>query len=393
MEIKNSENSKVGMITIFSVAAVLFSTHAGGGFATGNQETQYFVTSGFSGIISAILAMILYTMTIREAIIMKNSRKLKNYKELFENLYHPFDKLEWIFEVYFHIMVICAVGAVIAGAASLIAATNLIHYIPAVFLISSIFLVLTIFGAKLIIRVSGVMSVVILVSMFIIFFIGIKARTPVLMETINNFSLTGNSNMGKLILKAFVYAGFQAVAIPTMISCGSVLKTDEQATKAMTIAFVMNCIALVMAVLMLLAWAPEFIAAGATTLPVLYVCKNLNMTFLYWFYNVALFVCLISTGVSILYGFVAKFSTIKAMEKIEKPIVRRIVSSCLCMVVSISISMLGLSKIVKYGYGYCGYLGIAIIIIPFLTVGVYKNRKFTQEKSVENKKSTVIFVK
>lgn len=105
MEIKNSENSKVGMITIFSVAAVLFSTHAGGGFATGNQETQYFVTSGFSGIISAILAMILYTMTIREAIIMKNSRKLKNYKELFENLYHPFDKLEWIFEVYFHIMV------------------------------------------------------------------------------------------------------------------------------------------------------------------------------------------------------------------------------------------------------------------------------------------------
>jgi uncharacterized membrane protein YkvI len=55
--------------------------------------------------------------------------------------------------------------------------------------------------------------------------------------------------------------------------------------------------------------------------------------------------------------------------------------------------MLGLSKIVKYGYGYCGYLGIVIIIIPFLTVGVYKNRKFTQEKSVENKKSTVIFVK
>jgi len=393
MEMKIKKDSKIGIGVIFSVAAVLFSTHAGGGFATGNQETQYFVSSGFSGVISAILAMALYTMTIREAIVMKNSRDLKNYKELFETLYHPFDKIEWIFEIYFHTMVICAVGAVIAGAASLISATNIISYIPAVFLVSMVFLILTIFGAKLIIKVSSVMSVIILVSMFIIFFIGIKARTPILIETINNFSFTGNSSMSKLILKAFIYAGFQSVAIPTMISCSSVLKTDEQATKSMVIAFVMNCIALIMAVLMLLAWAPEFIAAGQTTLPVLYVCKHLNITYLYWFYNIALFVCLISTGVSILYGFVSKFSTTKTMMKIEKPIIRRIISSCLCMIVSISISMLGLSKIVKYGYGYCGYVGIAIIVIPFLTVGVYKNRKFRQEEVVKNKESSVAFAK
>ena len=29
----------------FSVGAVLFSSHAGGGFATGNQENVYFVSS------------------------------------------------------------------------------------------------------------------------------------------------------------------------------------------------------------------------------------------------------------------------------------------------------------------------------------------------------------
>ena len=38
-----------------------------------------------------------------------------------------------------------------------------------------------------------------------------------------------------------------------------------------------------------------------------------------------------------------------------------------------TISMAGLTNIIKYGYGYCGYLAIAIIIVPFLTVGVYKN--------------------
>ena len=62
-----------------------------------------------------------------------------------------------------------------------------------------------------------------------------------------------------------------------------------------------------------------------------------------------------------------------------KPTLRRAVVSCLSMVMSMGVSLVGLDKIIKYGYGYCGYLGIAIIIVPFLTVGVYKNRKYLKE--------------
>ena len=48
-------------------------------------------------------------------------------------------------------------------------------------------------------------------------------------------------------------------------------------------------------------------------------------------------------------------------------------------ILSMTISLAGLTNIIKYGYGYCGYLGIAIVVIPFLTVGVYKNRKYMRE--------------
>ena len=44
---------------------------------------------------------------------------------------------------------------------------------------------------------------------------------------------------------------------------------------------------------------------------------------------------------------------------------------------------MGLTNIIKYGYGYCGYLGIAVVVVPFLTVGVYKNRKYMQEHGEE----------
>ena len=78
---------------IFGVAAVLFGSHAGGGFATGNQETQYYVQFGWTAPITAILAMVLLTVTLREAIVMYNNYDCKNYKELFKANFVPKNRL------------------------------------------------------------------------------------------------------------------------------------------------------------------------------------------------------------------------------------------------------------------------------------------------------------
>ena len=80
----SKKTGKFGSLgAIFGVAAVLFGSHAGGGFATGNQETQYYVQYGWTAPLTAILAMVLLTVTLREAIVMYNNHDCKNYKELF----------------------------------------------------------------------------------------------------------------------------------------------------------------------------------------------------------------------------------------------------------------------------------------------------------------------
>ena len=55
----NTKVPKTPFFAAFSVGAVLFSAHAGGGFATGNQANTYYVGLGWTGIISAIAAMLL----------------------------------------------------------------------------------------------------------------------------------------------------------------------------------------------------------------------------------------------------------------------------------------------------------------------------------------------
>ena len=89
--------------------------------------------------------------------------------------------------------------------------------------------------------------------------------------------------------------------------------------------------------------------------------------------------CLISTGVTTIFGFVARFEKLPMFRGIQSAPVRSAIVSAFIIILSMSISMAGLTNIIKYGYGYCGYLGIAVVVVPFLTVGVYKNRKYIRE--------------
>ena len=81
----------------FAVGAVLFSSHAGGGFATGNQANTYFISLGWLAPITAIITMLLLTLTIKEAMNMYNSRGLTSYQQLFFNLYSPVKFVEIFF--------------------------------------------------------------------------------------------------------------------------------------------------------------------------------------------------------------------------------------------------------------------------------------------------------
>ena len=372
---KNRETTKKRRFAILSVASVLFGWHAGGGFATGNQAHQFYVISGWWGPLSAVLAILLLTLTVRQAMTMYNARGLTNYKELFQTLYHPLDKLEWVFEVYFLIMTLMATSASIAGAGALFQDVMRVPYGLSVAVVGGILLVLTIFGADLMRKVSTVMSALILVCSLSIFVIGIASHTPEIAQVFRQ----GPSleELPAALLRSFQYAGFQSASIPSMVVCGTVLLSSRECGRSMWLSFVMNSLALCLSVLMLLGWQGYYTGVeGGVTIPTLTVCKALGLGGLAWAYYICLFLCFISTGKTSVFGFTERFEKARVLAGIRSETLRRCLVALLVMAVSLSISLAGLSAIVKYGYGYCGYVGIAIIVVPFLTVGVYKNRKF-----------------
>lgn len=372
---------KTPFFAAFSVGAVLFSAHAGGGFATGNQANTYYVGLGWSGIVAAVIAMLLLTLTMRQAMVMYNSRGLSSYKELFQTLYHPFDKLEWVFEVFFYIMVLMAVAAAISGAASALQSYFGLNYYIGVAAVGIIVLLLTIFGAGIVRAASTWMGIAILITAISIYAIGIFKSDSSLFDVLaSDFSKTGFGNMPKAIFNSFVYAGFQCVTLPTMIACGTTMRSERGCGKAMWISFVMNTVALTLSIFMLLCWQGIYSSVdGGATIPTLTSCNAMGIRALTVVYGACLLLCLISTGVTTIFGFVARFEKLPMFQKIKSAPARSAIVSAFIIILSMTISMAGLTNIIKYGYGYCGYLGAAAVVIPFLTVGVYKNRKYIKE--------------
>ena len=375
---KEKRIAKTPFVIAFSVGSVLFSAHAGGGFATGNQANTYYVGLGWAGIVSAVIAMLLLTLTMRQAMVMYNSRGMTSYKQLFETLYHPFDKIEWLFEVFFYIMVLMAVAAAISGAASALQGYFGMNYYLGIVAVGAVVLVLTIFGAGIVRAASTYMGIAILITAITIYTVGIfKSDSSITSVLAADFTERGFAGIPQAIVNAFTYAGFQCVTLPTMIACGTPLKNRKGCGKAMWISFAMNTVALVLSIFMLLSWESVYTAVeGGTTIPTLTACNAMGIGWLTTVYGICLLLCLISTGVTTIFGFVARFEKLPMFRAIPSAPVRSAIVSAFIIVVSMTISLAGLSNIIKYGYGYCGYLGIAVVVIPFLTVGVYKNHAY-----------------
>ena len=166
--------------------------------------------------------------------------------------------------------------------------------------------------------------------------------------------------------------------ITTMIVVGTPLVTRKNCADSMWMSFAMNATALTMAVCMLLGWTGVY---GRTPLPTLMSLKAMGMPWLTLLYSVTLMLCLISTGVTTVFGFTARFSEMDCLKKITGSAVKRSALVTLFIIcLSMTVSMVGLTNIIKYGYGYCGYLAIAIIIVPFLTIGRAKNKRYAADQ-------------
>ena len=396
----------------FTVASVWFGTHVGGGFASGNQVIGYFAQFGSMGsLLFPLIAMGLLAITM--AIVLKFARLngFDNYKDTFAALY-PTPKMEFLFEIFYIVIILAAVAAAVAGAGEVLANFLGVPYVGAMkvvfnLLIVALLVILSIFGVKLVAAASTVLSVAIMIITGIIVVVGLAK-----LGMVNDLSAKYGVDLaaytpqtGFSIFRAtLVYCAFQCVSIPPMIAASNELNV-KGTNRAAFLGWLMNGIALALSAFMLSKWYPllaalkakatEMAAAGtlegsdlvgfanATGIPNQTVLTLIGIKILLVIFSVLLFCAFVSTCVTLIFTMVQRFAPKLAkfssegefIAGIQNETLRRVIVAVLAIALCFSISLLGLTTITTKVYGYDGYYALIVVVLPAFIWGIPKNRK------------------
>lgn len=367
-------NQKIGSIgPAFAMAAVWFATHSGGGFATGNQEVNFFVKYGWYSVFLPVVAMILLGWGHRNALVLAKDYKTYDYKSFGDALFHPYEKyFSGVFEFGFIMLIACGVSTSIAGAGALLKSSLGIPYVIGIVAVGIVLLLLTIFGSELIIKVLNLKTYFLIVTLLILCVLGIQTGAFNFQRVLATNDTFGTS-FGDAIWYMLIYIGFQAFTVLPIISVSHHIKTTKECNMFMLFGTVLNGAFLAVVCIMLLGFSPEVLNQ---TLPVYFVTTKLGLPWLKILYSIILFVALLGTGISLVFSTVARFESVLNRKSIFSNLrTRRIAISFLTIAICTGISVFGLTNIVVKGYGSVGYIGLLFVLLPEIVVGTIKIRK------------------
>ncbi len=364
-------------LAAFTVASVWFGTHVGAGFATGAQVVSYFVKYGWTAAVFPILSMGLLAYVMFVIMRFCRLRGIDNYKDGFRELWQPYPQLELTFELFYIIIILAAVAAAISGAANLLVSNFGLPSLLSSFIIVAILILLSIFGVKLIIAASTFLSTAILIVAGVMIVVGLSQRTDVVATALATPPVDVGDGIWRGII---IYAAFQCVSIPAMISAATTLN-QKGVKKAAILGAIMNGGMLALSGLMLLGWYPEISAAQAAgvagaSIPNLFVCQTIGWDWLIAMYSILLFCASVSTCVTLIYTMIARFEGYVMPKTITNDKVRKVIVGGLIIGICMAISFLGITQIVTMLYGYDGYLSLVVIVVPVIIIGNIKNKKF-----------------
>lgn len=395
----------------FTVASVWFGTHVGGGFASGNQVIQYYSNYGYTSVIFPILAMGILAIVMYIMVKFAKLSGFDNYKDTYAALY-PKPWMEVFFEIFYIIIVLAAIASAVAGAGEVLANFIGLNYVGSTkiimnLIIVAVLIILTIFGIKLVRAASTVLSLAIIVITALLVVFGLTTDYDSIAAQItsqHNLQLAEyTNNVGSAIWKGvLVYAGFQCVSIPPMIAASKDLSL-KGVKKAHILGWLMNGLALAASGWMLTKWYPllasmqaagkEFLAAGSGSPLVAYatalgipnqtVLDLIGIQWLLVAFSVLLFCAFMSTCVTLVYTLIQRFEGKFFPKTIKNDKVRGVFVAAIVIAICFGISLLGLTDIVKFAYGYDGYYALLVIVIPAFVWGIPKIRKLEAAKKAE----------
>ena len=378
---------------ILGVAFVWFTTHFGGGFASGAQIYSYYVRYGVWSLLMPFLAMAYNGVFFAYCLYFARKHQVydyRSYNDAFYGKYAPvFSNL---FEVlYLCVMCVAPAVAFATGGATLSTLTG-VPYLFCTLLIGVFIFAVAIFGTDLVRKVSSVLSVCIIIGLLAVYVPNIIAGAGKIGETIS-VMMESHMPFGKALYAAFLYGTFQLANVAVFVQHAKSFEKPKDAVKSMAIGGVVNAILMVMVVLgiMTVYLDPEM---SRQSVPTLFMVQNgVGKLFLTPLISVLIILGAVSTAVHMVAAMVQRIchgleKKTQQTKQEQKKVVSKtqILVALVCCVADFGIAQFGLLTLIQKAYSILAYLAIPVILVPYIVHMVVtrmdtRNERITEEKS------------
>lgn len=361
-----------------SIALVWFSTHVGGGFASGATIYSYFINYGAACLWLPVpsLAMIafVYWWGWRHAQVHKafdyrsfNDSFYGKYARVFSNLY----------EVLIAFVVVIGASVAFATGASVLESLVGVPYALASVAIGSVIFLVCIFGTHVVRRASAVFSALMICALLLIYVPAIALHSDSISAALSVMGSEAPDAPWGLTLPAlggaFMYGVYQASDVALYVHHMRPVKSASTVGRAMALSYIINLAFFMLTMLGLLTVAGNP-AISSTSVPLLLVIDGLPFSLvLKSVAGLLISVACISTGVMFLSGMVKRLcvrfdghEVTEAAEDAHRPTGKGIFFTAVCVLACCAVAQFGLLSLVQQGYSLLAYMAIPVVTVPYV---------------------------
>lgn len=382
---KSDTIGKSSASIIFGVAFVWFTTHFGGGFASGAQIYSYYVRYGIWCLIMPAIAMLYNGIFFAYGMRFARKHEVYDYRSYNNAFYGRFAPVfSNLFELlYICVMCVAPAVAFATGGATLSTLTGL-PYLLCTLIIGIFIFIVAIFGTDLVRRVASVLSICIIAGLLIVYIPNIIHGFSSITAAADQMS-QAPMPFGKALYSAFLYGTFQLANIAVFVQHAKVFKKPNDAVKSMGLGFVVNALMMTMVCLgiMTVYTNPDMQTASVPTL--LMVQNGVGKEFMTPLISILIILGAVSTAVNMVAAMVKRVSD--GFERLGNKGInvenineenassthptshiktRELVIALICCLVDFAIAQFGLLTLIQKAYSFLAYLAIPVILVPYV---------------------------
>jgi uncharacterized membrane protein YkvI len=334
-----------------------------GGYATGRELVEFFLPAGpWGGLLGMLVTMLFWSAVLMISFELARRFQSYDYRSFFKLL---LGRGWFLFEIAYLLLLVLIIA--VMGAA----AGEIVH---------SLFGLPKLLGSLGMIAVTGLLlfyssatierfltySVGYLYLVYIVFVVWSIA---VFGDRIEHALAT--EPVGDNWFKAGItYAGYNVATLPAVLFCIRYLKRPRETLVA---GFLAGPLGMLPGVLFYIAMIGYHNELASVSLPSAFLLGKLGAPWFEWAFQIAVLLTLVDTGVALLHSINERVAKIYEEKAQPMPRLLRPALAVAIMIGSVyAASAIGLVDLIAKGYGYLTYAFIALLIVPVLTIGLWR---------------------